>query len=259
MARLKIGVMIESFRLGVRQGIEKAADMGADGLQLYVTEGEMAPENLTRSGRREFRKFVADKGLVISALCVELGGYMDPATADEKIEQTLRMLDLGVDLGVVVHSGHIGRIPDDPKAMERLTLADALRTMGTYAAERGRCLAAETGPEDTALMHDFLASIGSEGIKANFDPANLVMNGYDPVRGVYELADFIVHTHAKDGFRRSDGSHGEVPLGKGQVPWEAYVGALRGIGYEGFYTIEREVGADPAADILEAKRFLERL
>ena len=259
MGRLKIGVMIESFRLGVRQGIEKAAAMGADGFQLYVTEGEMAPENLTRSGRREFRKFVADKGLVISALCVELGGYTGPDAVDEKIDRTLRMLDLGVDLGVAVHSGHIGVIPEDPKAKERLTLADALRTMGAYAAERGRCLAAETGPEDTALMHDFLASIGSEGVKVNFDPANLVMNGYDPVRGVYELADFIVHTHAKDGFRRPDGAHGEVPLGKGEVPWDAYVGALRGIGYEGFYTIEREVGADPAADILEAKKFLEKL
>ena len=259
MARLKIGVMIESFRLGVRAGIEKAAAIGADGFQVYVTEGELAPENLSASARREFKRFVANQGLAISALCVELGGYTDAATVDEKIGRTLRMLDLGVDLGVAVHSGHIGRIPDDPKAPERQTLAEALRAMGAYAAERGRCLAAETGPEDTPLLRDFLASIGSEGLKVNFDPANLVMAGFDPVRGVHDLADLIVHTHAKDGYRNRDGSHGEVPLGRGQVPWDAYVAALRDIGYDGFFTIEREVGDDPAADILEAKHFLEHL
>jgi len=259
MAGLKIGVMIESFRLGVRQGIERASELGADGFQLYVSVGEMTPEKLSKSGRREFKRFVADKGLAISALCVELGGYTDPATVDEKVERTKAMLDLGVDLDVVVHTAHIGRIADDPAAAERQTLAEALGAMGGYAAERGRCFACETGPEDTPLMHDFLASIGSAAMKVNFDPANLVMNGFDPVRGVYELADFVVHTHAKDGLRRDDGSKQEVPLGQGQVPWERYVSALREIGYDGFFTIEREVGEDPVADIVAAKRFLERL
>jgi len=258
MARLKIGVMIESLRLGVRPGIAKAAELGMDGFQLYVTEGEMAPENLTRSGRREFRSFVASSGLTLSALCVELGGYTDEATVDHRIQRTQRMLDLGVELGVAVHSAHIGRIPSDPRAKERQTLADALRVLGFYAADRGRTLACETGPEDTALMRDFLASIGSEGIRVNFDPANLVMNAFDPVRGVYELADLIVHTHAKDGIRRPDGSKREVPVGKGQVPWERTIAALRDIGYDGFLTIEREAGDEPVADIVEAKRFLGR-
>ena len=258
MAGIKIGVMIESFRLGVRQGIEKAAEIGADGFQLYVSVGEMAPDNLSKSGRREFKKFVADMGLEISALCVEMGGYTDAATVDEKVARTNAMFDLGVDLDVVVHTGHIGVIPDDPAAPERETLAGALRDLGAYAAERGRCIAAETGPEDTALMHDFLASIGSEAIKVNYDPANLVMKGFDPVRGVYELADFIVHTHAKDGARYDDGSRKEVPLGEGQVPWERYIAALREIGFDGFYTIEREVGDNPVEDIVAAKRFLEQ-
>jgi len=258
MARLKIGVMAESFRLGVRAGIEKAAEIGADGFQVYVTGGEMAPENMTRSARREFKKFVADKGLEISALCVELGGYADRVALDERIERTKRMIDLGVDLDVPIHSSHIGRIPDDPSAGERRSINEALVAIGTYAAQHGCCLACETGPEDTALMHDFLASVGSEGVRVNFDPANLVMNGFDPVRGVYELADFIVHTHAKDGVRRDDGSKEEVPLGEGQVPWDRYIEALREIGYDGFFTIEREAGDAPVEDVVAAKHFLER-
>jgi sugar phosphate isomerase/epimerase len=259
MPGLKIGALVDSLRLGVRRGIEKIAELGLDGFQVYVTGGELAPEQMTRSARREFRKFVADRGLVISALCVELGGYTDEATLDERIGRTQRMIDLGVDLGVPIHSAHIGRIPDDPAAPTRRILAGALLAIGSYAAERECCLACETGPEDTALMHDFIASLATDGVKVNFDPANLVMKGFDPVRGVYELADFIVHTHAKDGIRNDDGSRREVPVGQGAVPWDRYVGALRKIGYEGFYTIERESGEDPVADVAAAHRFLARM
>ena len=258
MAGLRIGVLIESLRLGVRRGVETAAELGFEGIQLYVTGGEMAPESLSASGRREFSRFVGDRGLTVSALCVELGGYADPASLDEKIARTQRMVDLGVDLGVAVHTSHVGRIPSDPAAPARQAIAEALRSIGEYAAERGCCLACETGPEDAPLMREFLDAIGSKGVRVNFDPANLVMNGFDPCRGVAELADLIVHTHAKDGVRREDGSKAEVPLGEGQVPWEAYVEALREGGYDGFYTIERETGDDPLADVVAAKRFLER-
>jgi sugar phosphate isomerase/epimerase len=259
MARLKIGVLLDCLRLGVRGGIEKAAELGFDGFQVYVTGGELAPEALGRSARREFRKFVADRGLQISALCVELGGYADPAALDERVGRTHRMIDLGVDLGVAIHTSHIGRVPEDPKAPERGTIAEALLAIGSYAAERGCCLACETGPEDSPLLREFIASFGCEGVKVNFDPANLVMNGFDPVRGVYELAGLIVHTHAKDGVRRPDKAKAEVPLGEGQVPWERYVAALSEIGYDGFFTVERETCDDPVGDILKAKRFLDRL
>ncbi len=48
----------------------------------------------------------------------------------------------------------------------------------------------------------------------------------------------------------------EVPLGTGQVIWDEYLAALRKVGYDGFLTIEREVGEDPKADIVMAVEFL---
>ena len=73
MANRKIWVMVDSFRLGVRGGIEKAAEIGADGFQIYVTRGEMQPEVMDADARAAFRRFVAEKGLVISALCADYG------------------------------------------------------------------------------------------------------------------------------------------------------------------------------------------
>lgn len=51
----------------------------------------------------------------------------------------------------------------------------------------------------------------------------------------------------------------EVPLGQGSVDWKAYIQALQDIGYKGYLTIEREVGANPKADIDQAVQFLKEL
>jgi len=48
----------------------------------------------------------------------------------------------------------------------------------------------------------------------------------------------------------------ELPLGKGGVPWAGYIAALKSIGYDGYLTIEREVGENPSADIALAVSFL---
>ena len=48
----------------------------------------------------------------------------------------------------------------------------------------------------------------------------------------------------------------ETPLGDGAVDFVAWVSALKEIGYDGFYTIEREVGSDPTVDIQKAVDFL---
>ena len=73
MKKFPIGVIIDSFRCDIRTAVEKAAKIGAKGIQVYSTRGDMAPENLTPEKRREFLKLVKDNGLVISALCGDLG------------------------------------------------------------------------------------------------------------------------------------------------------------------------------------------
>ena len=74
MGRFPIGVIIDSFRTDITTAVKKAASVGAQGIQVYATRGEMAPENMTAAKIAEFRKLVADNGLVISALCGDLGG-----------------------------------------------------------------------------------------------------------------------------------------------------------------------------------------
>jgi len=258
MRSLKVGVMIESFRLGVKGGIRKASELKADGFQIYVTGGEMAPWNLSKTGRRDFMHFVKGQGLVVSALCGDFGGggFAKKESLDERVEKTKQVLDLSRDLGVRVVTTHIGTVPTDLKDPVVGMMRSAVEEVGAYAEKVGSVLASETGPESGKHMAEFLRTLKSGAVKVNYDPANLVMMGFDHVAGVRDLAPYIVHTHAKDGVRTADGGHKEVPLGKGGVKWDEYLAAMEEVGYRGFYTIEREVGEDPVKDVAEAIEFL---
>jgi len=47
MYPFSIGVILDSFCVPIPEAIKKAHEIGAQGLQVYATQGEMAPENMT--------------------------------------------------------------------------------------------------------------------------------------------------------------------------------------------------------------------
>lgn len=275
MRDFKIGVIIDSFRTDIPAAVKKAAQVGAEGIQVYATSGKMAPENMTDAKKSEFRSLVADNGLVISALCGDLGGgFGNKDENPAKIEKSKRIIYLAKELGTDIVTTHIGVVPQDENHERYKIMQDACSALAEYADSIDAHFAVETGPETSAVLVKFLDSLNSTGVAVNLDPANLVMvTGDDPAKAVLNLRKYIVHTHAKDGVQNfykdpeivygikkdplvTGPSFDEVPLGQGSVPWKEYLDALEEIGYKGFLTIEREVGDDPEKDIRTAVEFL---
>lgn len=283
MVKNSIGVMVDSFRLGLKDGIRKAKEIGADGIQIYAVNGPMDPDNLNRAQRRELLDYIKSNGLVVSALCGDLGGHGFAVKEDNsfKIEKSKKIMELAKDLDTNVVTTHIGVVPYDEKHPRYKVLQEACGELGNFGESMEAYFAIETGPEKAATLKNFLDSLKSKGVKVNYDPANLVMvTDDDPVEGVYILKDYIVHTHAKDGIMvsktdpeiiynyfaeggiedvRLEDYFLEKPLGQGGVNFNAYIKALKDIGYKGFLTIEREVGPNPENDIREAVDFLKNL
>ncbi len=278
MNRFSIGIILDSFRKPIPEALKLTRQLGAQGIQVYATKGEMAPENLTGQKRKDFLRMVKDNGLVISALCGDLGrGFSKPELNPELIRRSKLIVDLAKELETNIITTHIGVVPKDPANPHYAILQDACGELAAYADQMEAHFAVETGPELSQTLRTFLDGLHSKGVSVNLDPANLVMvSGDDPVQAVHHLAPYIVHTHAKDGIMcrktnpedvYAESTHGnshtdegpaylEVPLGQGGVPWDKYLNALEEEGFHGFLTIEREVGDDPVGDIELAVKFL---
>lgn len=254
---MKIGVRIEGFRLPLAAACEKASKMGISGIQMNSGRDLSV---WTKQRINEVKLILDCYGLELSAFCGDIGNYMDPAINVERVETFKRSLELAKEFGINIVTTHIGIVPAEDNEQRRV-MWDACRKMAVHAEKCDACFAVETGPESGRVLADFLASLDSPGAKVNLDPANLVMvAGDDPIDAVEALAPYIVHTHAKDGIKYEQETNGrkylEVPLGTGGVPFPQYLKKLREIGFDGYLAIEREVGADPAADIKLAVDFL---
>jgi sugar phosphate isomerase/epimerase len=281
--KFKIGVMVDSFRLGIREGLKKAKEVGADGVQIYAVRGEMDPDNLNKQSRHDLFQYIKDQGLVVSALCGDLGspGFANAELNPARIEKSKRIVDLACELETSVITTHIGVVPQNQSSKRFKIFQAACNEIGGYAEKMGCHFAIETGPERSSTLRSFLDTLETTGVGVNFDPANLAMViGEDAAEAVANLGPYIVHTHAKDGIQykpidpelvydpeklsaspevQLPDYFREVPLGEGQVNWPQYLNALQKEGFSGFLTIEREVGENPEGDIRQAIEFLKEM
>lgn len=275
---MKIGVILESFRKEFKEAVKEAAKLGADGVQMYANTQTVYAD---MSGReiREVKKVLDGEGLKVSALCGDFGCEMYYTRDKSLIDREKKIMSIAKELGTDIVTTHIGVVPEEKACPQYESMHEVCRELAKFADSMGGHFAVETGPERAQLLKDFLDGLDSRGVAVNLDPANLVMcAGDDPVSAVHILKDYIVHTHAKDGImlKKTDtrtlyapsffglqpsdwGEHiKEMPLGEGNVPWDAYIAALREIGYDGYLTIERECGETPAEDIAKAVTFLKK-
>lgn len=276
----KIGTLADWFKVGVLDGIKTSKEVNAQGVQLYAWD-KLHPDNITTEFIQQVKQVAADYQQEIVALCGELGGHGFEIKADnkEKIAYLNGVTDIAVDLGCFIVTTHIGRIPEDTTSERYQNMLDACKEVARYATSKGVVVAIETGPEKIKNLVEFIKQCNTPGIGINYDPGNLVMvTQDDEVEGVYTGKDYIVHTHAKDGICKqylgpeevyeifaSGGIEAlnkitdyfiETPLGQGEVKWDAYLRALKDIKYDGYLTIEREVGDDAKADVVLAVDFL---
>jgi L-ribulose-5-phosphate 3-epimerase len=260
MNRPKTGVRLESLGLPLRAALEQVRRMGVGGVQVDAI-GDLAPGRLSQTGRREFRNLLRSHNLELTALGCPLPRGLDvPQGLEERIDHLRGVLALSFDLGPRIVVAEVGKVPeaaDDP----RLTLmTEALLAVGQHGDRVGASLAMETGLNSGEELRKSLDRFDTAGLGVNFDPANLLMHGFNIYDSARVLREKIVHTHAKDA-REAGASRTaqEVPLGHGDIDWLLYLGVLEEIDYRGWLTIERESGNNRIAEVASGVKFLRQL
>lgn len=279
---MKLGVITDCMKKPLPVALNEISSLGFDGVQIYATSGTFSPSVLSYEDKENYKKLLKDTGLVVSALCGDMGGHGFEIESDnsERIIKSKEIVDLAVEFNSKVITTHIGVIPANENDKRFSVMLNALTELGLYAKSKGVTFAIETGPENADTLLKFLSKTKG-GVGVNLDPANFIMvTGQDPVEAVYKLKDYIVHTHVKDGkmLKKTDPkiiydhfAEGgiealnvadffiETPVGEGDVDFVNYLKALKDIGYNGFLTIERETGENPSYDILKAKDYIQKL
>jgi sugar phosphate isomerase/epimerase len=260
MSHLRIGVRLESLGLPLRRGLQEVERLGVTGVQVDAA-GDLAPKALSQSGRREFCHLLRAHNLELTAVGCPLRHGLDTAVGQEaRIEHVRQVMNQSFDLGprrVIVQAG---RIPEDAADTRGRLLTEALLALAHHGDRTGTVLAVETGLETGQILRAFLDRFDSGGLGVNLDPANLLVNGFDPYESARALAGRVVHVHAQDARPASPNRAGQlVPLGQGDIDWLRYLSLLEEIDYHGWLVVEQEAGDNRLGGVATGVQLLRRL
>ena len=224
----------------VRDQILGAAKLGAKGVVLDAI-GDVAPERLSESGRRDVRHVLRSTELALIGLSLPTRRPFDTLDhLDDRLRRAENAFTLAYELGARVVLARVGALPPDADAARRAAFVTALSELGRRADHRGVRLAIETGSEPGDVLHPVLDALANPGLAASIDPASLLQNRIDPVVATRALGAWVAHAYANEA--TTPGSTAVAnPSGFGFPPgaldWEEYLGALEEIHYRGFLTI----------------------
>ena len=177
----------------------------------------------------------------------------------QRIEFLKLVMQLAFELGPRLVVVQCPRIPDDETSDRAIRLRETLTALGTFGDRVGTLVALEIGLDPAEKVRDYLNTFDVGSLGVNYDPANLLVNGHDPVKSLTPLAGKILQVHARDA-RASTVSRGasEVALGAGDIEWMTFVGTLVAAEYRGWVVVERENSDQRLVDVQRGVSFLKR-
>lgn len=260
MLQIRIGIQLASLGQPFKAALQTARRLGAEAVEIDA-RGELKPHELSQSAIRAVRKQLDDLELKVCAVSFRTRrGYNVMQDLEPRIEATRQVMQFAFDLGAPVVVNQVGRVPSKSEGPEWDLLVQVLSDLGRHGQKVGALLAAETGSESGPDLARLLAALPERLIGVNFDPGNLIVNGFSASEAVRLLGPSILHVHAKDGVRDlAQGRGVEVPLGRGSVDFPEILAVLEERQYRGYLTIERENAAHPELEIGQAVQYLRNL
>lgn len=255
MSSARIGVVLDSFRQPVKEALASAARLRLPDVEMPAVGGEVDPEELSHTGRRHLRHYVSSLGLQLSALGASLGasGGQD---LERRLDKTRRTVEMAAELGVRVVTTRLGRLDADTVASGELI--EAVEILANVTDRTGTLVALETESCDPQAIAELLKRVDCPTIGTCYDPASLLIDGFDPIAGLEPVADRILIARVRDAVAGTAQRPGrETALGEGQIDLAGYLAGLDQAGYRGGPFLRRTQARDPMAELADARRRLE--
>ena len=250
--------------LSVDQFLEKAKELGYDGVILMAKRPHLSLVDYDKDARVKLRKKIEDLGLTL----VGLAGYSDftagidkPGIPHTEIQAAYigQLAELASDLGtdmIRIFTGY--ERPGIPYDRQYAMVVEGITLAAREAAKYGVTLVVQNH-HDIALHHDamrwMLDEINQPNVKAGWDAWSPTLEGLskEEIRqSVYTMQPYIVMTIAADYVTMPRYTYdaqltnyiAQKPvmratgMGEGIVDYDNFFGALKEVGYQGYLVYE---------------------
>lgn len=260
--------------------IEKAGQLGVDGLEMY----NLFFEGIENTYVDKVREMCNESGLAIPMMCFSPDfTHPDLKKRREELEKQKKAIDLAVELGGSFCRTLTGQ--NRPGLERKNTVrrcVEMIRESVDYGAERGIIITIENHYKDgywqypefafqSEIFLEVVEQIDSPFFGINFDPSNAIIAGEDPIELLQKIKSRVITMHASDrylkggniedlrqmekdpiyGYARSI-QHGVV--GRGLNDYDAIFRILKEAGFDGWISIED--GMNGMEELRQSAEFL---
>lgn len=233
---------------GTAFGIRQTQAIGFDSIDIFAD-----PLDLDIRERRLIRTECEKARLPIISLACVATGLIDfnPSVRRFHRQRCEAYLDLAYEFQahnlLLVLGEYIWERQVIPPEEQWKYAVEQCRHLGDYAADRGLVIALELEPFKLSLLNNapamlrFLDDVNHPAIGANIDISHLVL-AHEPPEALRSFRGRAFHVHISD----CDGVvHGDLPPGRGVVPFEPYLREIRDLQIPGAISIELEYSPEP--------------
>ncbi len=189
-------------------------------------------------------------------------GLVPAAYRYERCAQLKLAIDFAQKLQVKDVYTHMGFVPENPSTTEYGEVVAVTRHLANYAKGKGVNFGFETGQETPITLLRLIRDVGTDNLRINLDPANLLLYGKaNPIDALDIYGEYVNSIHVKDGEYPTDPRFlgVEKAIGEGRVHFELFLPKLLALGTCEALIIEREIsGEQQITDIKKAKAFIEQ-
>ena len=229
-------------------GLQKTKELGFDTVDIFVD-----PLEIDVRERRLIKDECDRLELpIVSIACVAVGLIdFNPSVRRFHIERVKAYLDLAYEYQaknvLLVIGEYIWNQEVIPPAEQWRLGVEATRELGDHAGKLGVEIVIELEPFALSLVNTidtmvrFLDDVNHPQVKANIDISHLCLSKVAPEE-LRRLRGRAGHVHISD----CDGKkHGDLPPGRGVVPFEPYLREIKALAIDGAVSIELEYSPEP--------------
>lgn len=232
------------------QVFARAKEYGYDGVEIrgFLNETILTAANPFLTDPAKLRAMCAESGVQIACLASSIAMAQD-RKHDRQLAADLRtFIDTAQQLGCGIVKIFDTQVkPGWSRAQTGILLSEWLLPLADYAAERGVVIAIENALSyrNAKELWSIIEQVNHPSVGIGWDLFNAAAVGEGPWYSVPTLNNKIVYTQVKDAKFGALGAT-YCRIGEGDVRVRDFLRRLRGIGYEGYVTVEWEKAWLPA-------------
>ena len=250
---MKLGMINSAWEqhgVGLVEGLQKTKELGFDCVDIFQDPLDEGADIRIATVKQTCQELQLP---IVSVVGVSAGLIdFNPSVQLFHLERCRQYLEMGETLGaknyLLALGEYIWQKEVIPPEEQRKWAVGHFQTLGDDAAQRGLEIVTELEPFEMSLinslteMERFLTDVGHPAVKANIDISHMVLSDSPPEQ-LASLRGQAGHVHISD----CDGKvHGDLPPGRGVVPFVPYLQAIKDLEFDGAISLELEYSPDPA-------------